>query len=318
LGISKFNVVQADNFMGSIYEASPFGKIWYVDVTNGSDGNLGDGPNAGEAFASIGAAITAAVATRGDTVVIAPGTYTITAVLAPKAFMTFRAAVVNPQAPSVSIRGDITNLMTVDVNGCRFVGIEFRATGASTGAATNRDLISLGATTAITGGVTFEDCVFNGNDATGPVQNGVAGVRVGKTNATTGLVIRRCTFRDLGRTPLEIGASGVPYAKIEDNAFIIDTPLGWGIRLEDTTAFGTGKGFTIRNNEFLGQAATSPDFVGISIVGTVDATAAGIIRTNYFAYCAAAAITVDKLTEGIIQNYVGDQGGKLVDSEAGV
>src|SRR3989338_98064 len=125
MGISKFNQVQADNFMGSIYEASPFGKIWYVDVTNGSDGNLGDGPNAGEAFASIGAAITAAVATRGDTVVIAPGTYTITSALVPKAFMTFRAAVVNPFTPSVSIRGNLATLMNVDVDGCRFVGLEF-------------------------------------------------------------------------------------------------------------------------------------------------------------------------------------------------
>ena len=310
MGISKFNQVQADNFMGSIYEASPFGKIWYVDVTNGSDGNLGDGPNAGEAFASIGAAITAAVATRGDTVVIAPGTYTITSVLAPKAFMTFRAAIVNPQAPSVSVRGNIANLLTVDVNGCRFVGLEFRPTGT-----TARDLVSLAATTAITGGVTLEDCVFNGNDQNTAV-NGVCGLRLGKTNATTGLVVRRCTFRDLGKTPFEVGASGMPYAKIEDNAFLIDTPAGFGIRLEDTAAFATGKGYTIRNNEFLGQASTSADFVGISIVGTESTTAAGIIRTNYFAYCAVAALTQDKLPDSIIENYVGNSdGGKLVDSE---
>ena len=295
--------------MGSIYEASPFGKIWYVDVTNGSDGNLGDGPNAGEAFASIGAAISAAVATRGDTVVIAPGTYTITAALAPKAFMTFRAAVVNPQAPSVSIRGNIANLLTVDVNGCRFVGLEFRPTGT-----TARDLVSLAATTAITGGVTFEDCVFNGNDQNTAV-NGVCGLRVGKGNATTGLVVRRCAFRDLGKTPFEVGASGMPYAKIEDNAFLIDTPSGFGIRLENTTAFGTGKGFTIRNNEFLGQSVSTPNFVGISIVGTENTTAAGIIRTNYFAYCAAAAITVDKISDSLINNYVGnDDGGVLLNS----
>ena len=110
----------------------------------------------------------------------------------------------------------------------------------------------------------------------------------------------------------------MPYAKIEDNAFLIDTPAGFGMRLEDTTAFATGKGFTIRNNEFLGQASTSPDFVGISIVGTENTTAAGIIRTNYFAYCAAASITADTLSEGLIENYVGNQGGKLVDSESGV
>lgn len=309
MGISRFNQVQADNFMGSIYEASPFGKIWYVDVTNGSDGNLGDGPNAGESFASIGAAITAAVATCGDTVVIAPGTYTITSALAPKAFMTFRAAVVNPQAPSVSIRGNIASLVDVDVNGARFVGIEFRGTGT-----TVRRLVKLADTTAITGGVAFEDCVFHGGDA-GSV-NGASGLSVmDGTNAVTGLVVRRCMFRDLGKTPFEVGVLGMPYAKIEDNAFLIDTPSGFGIRLEDTAAFATGKGFTIRNNEFLGQASTSPDFVGISIVGTENTTAAGIIRTNYFAYCAAAAITIDKISDSTIENYVGnDAGGLLVDS----
>ena len=59
----------------------------------------------------------------GNTVVIAPGTYTITSALAPKAYMTFKAAIVNPQAPSVSIRGNITNLATVDVNGVSFVAV---------------------------------------------------------------------------------------------------------------------------------------------------------------------------------------------------
>src|SRR3990167_8102686 len=277
MGVTKFNQVQADQFLGSQADASPFGKIWYVDVTNGSDGNLGDGPNAGESFASIGAAITAAVATRGDTVVIAPGTYTITSALAPKAFMTFRAAVVNPQAPSVSIRGNLATLMNVDVNGCRFIGLEFRPTGT-----TNADLVRLADTTAITGGVTFEDCVFNGNDQANATLNGVA---------------------------------GLPYAKIEDNVFAIDTNLGWGISLEDTAAFGTGKGFIIRNNEFIGPDSTTTSQVGIRIVGTEDATAAGMIRTNYFAYCTAAAITADKISDSMIENYVGnDAGGVLVDS----
>src|SRR3990167_456015 len=313
MGISKFSQVQADNFMGSIYEASPFGKIWYVDVNNGSVGNLGDGPNAGEAFASIGAAIDAAVATRGDTVVIAPGTYTITSALSPKAFMTFRAAVVNPQAPSVSIRGNISNLATVDVNGVRFVGLEFRATGASV-----TDMISLAATTAITGGVTFEDCVFNGADQTGANSlNGVAGIRSGPTNAVTGLVVRRCVFRDLGKTQLEIGVAGAPYAKIEDNLFAIDTNLGWGISIADTAAFGTGKGYVIRNNEFIGPDAATTSLFGVRLFGTVNATAGGLIRSNYFAYTLDAAITQDIMPSSIIENYVaGNDGSDVVDGSS--
>ena len=312
---SRFNQIQADAFLGATTDNSPFGKVWYVDGTNGSDGNPGDAPD--EAYATIGAAISAAVATRGDTVIIYPGTYTITSALAPKAFMTFRAAVVNPQAPSVSIRGDIANLMTVDVNGCRFIGLEFRATGASTGAASNRDLIALATTTAITGGVTFEDCVFNGNDATGPVQNGVAGIRSGATNAVTGLVVRRCLFRDLGKTQLEIGVAGAPYAKIEDNTFAIDTNLGWGISIGDTTAFGTGKGWTIRNNEFIGPDATTTSQVGIRLVGTENTTGAGIIRNNFFAFCAVVAITQDILPSSVMENWVGSgEGGIKIDPAA--
>lgn len=310
MGISKFNIVQADNFLGSIYEASPFGKIWYVDVTNGADGNLGDKPE--EAFASIGAAITASVATRGDTIVIAPGTYTITSALSPKAFTTFRAAILNPQAPSVSVRGNLATLMNVDVNGCRFVGLEFRATGT-----TARDLVRLADTTAITGGVAFEDCVFHGADQTGPTENGVAGLWTDNVNAVTGLVVRRCTFRDLGKTQLEIGVGGAPYAKIEDNVFAIDTNLGWGISLADTAAFATGKGYIIRNNEFIGPDATTTTQVGIRIDGTYNTTAGGMIRNNYFSFCADVAITQDIVPSAVIENYVaGNDGSDVVDGSS--
>src|SRR3990167_4300406 len=202
--------LQADSFTGAMYEHSPFGKVWYVDVTNGSDGNSGESPD--QAYASVGAAIDAAVATRGDTVIIAPGTYTITAALAPKAMMTFRAAVVNPQFPTVSVRGNIANLVTVDVSGTRWIGLEFRATGT-----TNRNLVHV-ADTAAVNGLTFEDCVFHGadqnNNANYPSLAGVCGINVKDgTNATTGLVVRRCLFRDLGKTQLNVGVLGIPYAK---------------------------------------------------------------------------------------------------------
>ena len=313
MSVSRFGEIQADAFLGSAHDNSPFGKIWYVDVTNGSDGNAGDSPD--QAYASIGAAISAAFATRGDSVHIAPGTYTITSALVPKAFMTFRAAVINPQAPSVSIRGDLTRLATVDVNGVRFIGIEFRATGSSAGSAANRDLVALADTTAITGGVTFEDCVFHGADATGGVHNGVTGVwAADPTNAVTGLVIRRCAFRDLGKTLLEFGVGGAPYAMVEDNSFVIDTNLGWGISIADTAAFGTGKGYVIRNNEFIGPDATTTSQVGIRLVGTLNTTAVGIMRNNYFSYCGSTPITQDIMPDAIVENYhSGNDGSDVVD-----
>lgn len=310
--------LQADTFLGAMYEHSPFGKLWFVDGTNGSDGNSGEAFD--EALASIGQAITNAVASRGDTVVIRPGTYTITAVLAPKAMMTFRAAVVNPQFPTVSVRGNLANLMTVDVDGVRVIGLEFRATGG-----VNRNLVHVSDTTAVNG-LTFEDCVFHGADQGGGAvrgMNGVCGLNVKDgTNATTGLVVRRCVFRDLGKTQINIGVLGAPYAKIENNLFAIDTDTGIGIHLADTTAFGTGKGFVIRENDFTGFDSSATE-TGINIgAATEDATAGGMIRTNYFAYLgvsggATTPISPNRIPRALVNNYFGDTGTGGTLSDAG-
>lgn len=305
--------LQADTFLGAMYEHSPFGKVWYVDGTNGSDGNSGESFD--EAYASIGAAIDAAVASRGDTVIIRPGTYTITSALAPKATMTFRAAVVDPKFPSVSIRGNIANLVTVDVDNVRFIGVEFRATGS-----TVRRLVHVADTTAVNG-LTFEYCVFNGNDQGGgaPNANGVCGLNiVDGTNATTGLTVRKCLFRDLGKTLINIGALGIPYAIIEDNVFTIDTNGGIGINLTNTAANATGKGFIIRNNDFTGFDSNASE-TGINIGGTEDSSAIGMIRNNYFAYVGSGQtmpITQDRMVKSLVNNYVGDTGtgGTLVDA----
>ena len=305
---TRFNQVQADAFLGASTDNSPFGKVWYVDGTNGSDGNAGDAPD--EAYATIGAAITAAVATRGDSVIIYPGTYTITSALSPKAQMTFRAAVINSQFPSVSIRGNIATLLNVDVDGTRWIGIEFRASGT-----TARRLVDISNTTAVNG-VTFEDCVFHGADTeTGSNLDGVDGMRV-TGSAVVGLLVRRCVFRDLGGTQLGVGVNGIAYAKIEHNLFAIDTPSGVGIRMSNTAAYATGKGYIIRNNEFLGGSITSTQFVGIVLAGTEGVTGAGVIRTNFFGFCAAAAITQNVVSDGVIENYRGaDGGGAIIDSE---
>lgn len=307
---SRFGQIQADAFLGSAHDNSPFGKIWYVDGTNGSDGNAGDAPD--QAYATVAAAIASAVGTRGDSVVIYPGTYTITSALVPKAGMTFRAAIVNPHYPSVSIRGNIANLVTVDVDYTRWIGFEFRATGS-----TARDLIALAGTTAVNG-VTFEDCVFNGDDKTGDTSNGVCGIQAtDATTAPTGLVVRRCLFRDLGKTAIDVGVLGIPYAKIEDNTFALDTTAGIGISLRDTGAVGTGKAFVIRNNEFIGPSATTSTTVGIVIGGTLNTTAIGIIRNNYFSYCATSPITQDKTPDAIVENYLAaNNGGTLADGSS--
>lgn len=284
----------------SSVNVSAFNKVYYVDGTNGSDQY--EGSTSARPFASIGTAISSAAA--GDTIIIAPGTYTITAALVPKARQTFQAAIICPRSPTVSITGSVADLVQVDVSGCSFIGIEFLA--AADAVANLMDV----ADGAAVNGLCVDRCVFNGAD-----KASVDGLNLTDASfATTGLVVTSCLFRDLTGTPIDVGALGMPYAYIGYNHFAIDVNSGTGIALADTSAFATGKGYIIEHNVFTGFDATA-DEVGITIAGTENTTGAGIIRNNYFAYMAAAAITIDKVSLSEVNNYVGDAGtgGTLVD-----
>lgn len=303
MGKTNFDVVQANSLLGSVItEVSPFATMFYVDGSNGSDGNSGTTPN--EAFATLGAAVAATTSNRGDTIVIAPGTYTLTTALVPKAGNIFKAAVINHRAPSVIIAGNIADVVQVDVSHVKFIGIEFRAFGAFAD-----NLVDV-ADAASVAGLEFYFCVFNGAD-----QTSVVGIRaVDGTFVTTSLVVKWCLFRDLTGTCINIGALGMAYSEIQYNQFAIDVNSGTGIALADTTAFATGKGYVISDNLFTGFDATA-DEVGITIAGTENTTGAGIIARNMFAYMAAASVTIDKLSLSEVQNYYGDAatGGTLVD-----
>lgn len=287
-----------------VVPSSVFHKVWYVDGTNGLDTNAGNIPT--QAFLTIAQAITSSAA--GDTIIIAPGTYTVTSSISPKARQTFQAAIVCPRTPTVSITATSAltgDIVTIDVDNTVWIGIEFLA-----GHANQATLVDI-ADAAAVNGCTFENCVFNGADKTS-----VVGIQADDASfAVTGLVIRNCLFRDLTGTCLDIGVLGMPYAYVGYNTFAIDVNSGTAIALADTTAFATGKGFVIEENNFIGLDVTA-DEVGITIAGTEDTTAAGMIRNNYFAYVVAAAITADKISQSVINNYVGDRGtgGTLVDS----
>lgn len=271
---------------------TPAARAWFVDGTNGADSNAGD-QNA--PFLTIGAAISAATSGRGDTVVIAPGTYTITAALVPKANMTFTAGrITGSRKPNVIITGDIADMIQIDVDDTAWYGIEFKAGGNTTD-----NLIDI-ADTAAVDGVIFDNCVFHGDDKTS-----VIGIRaVDATFALTRMTVRNCLFRDLTGTMISIGALGFAYSYIAYNQFAHDINSGIAIALADTTAFATGKGWIIEHNDFTAFDATG-DEVGISIAGTEDTTGAGMIRNNYFSYSAAAtAVTIDKLGKATINNYV--------------
>jgi len=279
---------------------SPFAQTFYVS-TAGNDTNVGTSPST--AFLTIAAAIAATTAGRGDTIFIAPGTYT-EAVLNPKSFTIFRGAIPTYRRPTVKITSNIANMVTVDVDGVQFHDIEFLAAGATTD-----NLINVG-TVAAVDGLVFTRCVFNGADQTSVV--GILATSASK--ALTRLTVTDCLFRDLTGTHISIGVLGFAYSYIAYNQFAIDIDSGTAINLADTSAFATGKGYVIEHNDFTGFDSTG-DEVGITIAGTENTTGAGIIRNNYFAFIAASAITIDKLSKSEVNNYVGDAatGGTLVD-----
>ncbi len=283
--------------------ANPFAtNTWFVDGTNGSDEHGGNAP--GNAFATIAEAISSGAA--GDTIIIAPGTYTITAALVPKANQTFLAGKVFPRKPSVIITGNIADLIQVDVAGVAFFGIEFKASGA-----TADNLVDV-ADAAAVDGLYFNSCVFNGAD-----QTSVVGIKAADaTFAVTNMVVENCLFRDLTGTMIQIGVLGMAYSLIRNNHFALDVNSGVCISLADTTTFAIGKAYAIVDNIVTGFDATA-DEVFISIAGTEDTTGAGIIAGNKLAFVAAVAITQDKLEKALVENYVGSaNGGALVDPSA--
>ena len=281
---------------------TPAARAWFVDGTNGANTNAGtkEAP-----LLSIGQAFTNAGATRGDVVIIAPGTYTITAALVPLKNMSFIAGLqTNPRKPSVIITGNIADLIQIDVDGVYFEGIEIKASGA-----TADNLVDI-ADTAATAGAGFFRCVFNGAD-----QTSVKAINLSDaTFAASEMFVKECLFRDLTGTCIDVGVLGMAYSYIGYNQFAIDVNTGVGIALADTSAFATGKAYVIEHNAVTGFDATA-DEVFITIAGTENTTGAGIIRRNDCAYMAAAAVTIDKLSLSQVQNYYGDAatGGTLVD-----
>ncbi len=274
--------------------SNPFGTTWFIDGTNGSNGN--DGKSAATAFAT--AAYALSVSAAGDTFVFAPGTYTISASFVPLANQTFLASVIQPRKPKVIfLSSAIADLIQVDVSGCTFIGIEFQA-----GDNTCDNLIDV-ADGAAVAGLNILNCAFNGADKTT-----VVGINcIDATFAGSFLNVQGCLFHDLTGTCIAVGVLGFGYSYIGFNQFAIDVNSGVGIALADTTTFAIGKGYVIERNLFTGFDATG-DEVGITIAGTENTTGAGIINDNRFAYIAVAAITIDKLGFSEVENYVGDSG----------
>jgi len=301
---------------------NPFGNNWFVATSGGSDGNKGTSTK--RPFATIQQALD--VAAAGDNVILSPGTHTIDTgtdgAMIPLADMNFIAAIPpmggKPSTIITADADDLAAMVTIDVDGVGFHGIEFLLVAGGTTAV---DLFDIAQTTAVNG-LVFKDCWFNLNS----VDHATAIMRAlaidDATNATTGLVVKNCRFIGGDATTTEaeyivVGVGGIPDALIEDNIFVLESADGdaVGISFGDPGTSGKSYAMTIRNNDFIGAKDGGGDSVGIKFASAMtDNEILGCIRTNYFPGCSDNAITTDESSESCVNNYIPDaSGGALID-----
>ena len=298
---------------------NPFGSVWFVAASGGSNGNSGTDPD--NAFATIVYAIATGVA--GDTIILGPGTHSIdtsASALVPKADMQFVAAIPpNGTKPSTIITGDADDLAcmcTIDVDGVGFHGIEFLLVA---GATTAFDLFDISQSTAVNG-LVFNDCWFNLNSVDNTAIRALC--LDDATNVTTGMVVRNCKFIGGDATTgvsyyIVLGVAGIEDCLFEGNTFLLEASGGDAeafVIADSGAAADINYATVIRNNDFIGAIDGAADTIPIAVGGLTEGECLLVLRSNYFAYCAAAAVTADKISEGVIRNYVGDNatGGTLV------
>ena len=284
-------------------------NVLYVDGTNGSDSLAGKGPGA-KAKATLEGALAASVAS--DVIIVAPGTYTLATAdlpftpLANQVWMAGRPALIPNVILTDDAGGSDTDLVDIEVANVTFIGFLFQAAHADVAR------IMKVADTASVASLNIIDCEFDANSLATIV--GLSAIDA--TYILTGLYCKNTRFRDCN-TGISIGAKGFADSLVEDCFFDMIDAAGTdvGIALADTTAAATGYAFRIKGCDFLGPPDAGADAVGITIAGTEDTTAMGMMTDNRFAYCGASAITIDKLSKSEILNYYGDAatGGTLVD-----
>lgn len=301
---------------------NPFGSVYYVAASGGSNSATGGGLDPNEPMATIAATITAGAA--GDTIVLGPGTHSVdvsAAALVPKADMRFVSAIApNGGKPSTIITADAddgADVILIDVDGVVFEGIEFLQ--VATGGTAVR-LIAVSQTSAI-GGLTIKDCWINLNNV--DASSLVAIAINDATNATTGVSITGCRFLGGLSTSqpnyIQIGVGGLLASVIEHNTFELKAAAGdcYGVHfLDNAAAANKSYGTVIRYNSAIGPLDAGDDGILVFINSSLTRDEIiALVHSNYCGRC-AAPITIDKINEGVINNYIGDTGtgGTLVDA----
>lgn len=293
----QFGVYGADS-VGGLRSAG--GEVYYVGGRtlwlNADDQNDGTDPN--NPKLTVQSALDRCVAGRRDTVVVLPGTYTISTQL------TMTVAEVRligwdfqkaRFANSVVFDGDGVDILAVDAANCEIAGIHFDQSDNAlyTG-------IDVSQTTAVAG-TYIHDCMF---------EMGLAGILLGTAAALTpsDVLIERCNFFQVQDTAAMAGidVDRLGDSIIRDNMFYSNGQnAAYGIALANQATTGV----LIRGNDFVFlQAGT-----GIFRAGT---NASASFHENSFS---GAGTSITVLIDGgdhAVENYqaAGGAGGTLVDA----
>jgi len=292
----QFGVYGADA-VGGLRSAG--GETYYVGGStlwlNASDQNDGTDPN--NPKLTVQSALNQCTAGQRDTVVVLPGTYTISTQL------TMTIAEVRligwdfqkaRYANSVVFDGDDADILAIDAANCEVAGIHFDQSDNAT--YTGIDLSQ----TAAVAGTYIHDCMF---------EMGNAGILIGTAAGLTPThaLIERCGFFQVHNTAAMAGINvdRLSYSIIRDNVFYSNIAnAAYGIDLADQATTGV----LIRGNQFMMMQAGT----GIFRAGT---NASASMHDNWFSG-AGTAITV--LIDGgdhAVNNYSAtNAGGALVDA----
>jgi hypothetical protein len=266
----------------------------YTTVANGvapSNSNSGETPM--DPLASIAQAHTNCVASRGDTICLMPGTFTLTGTLAlTKAAISLVA--LKPYASTIAGDGVITTGVSIDGNDMTLAGLRF------TGAVALVTLVDIANTTAVRN-THIHHCKFIGLETV----TGVTGILNGELvagNDAAHTTIEDCEFEGLSAACITTYGGG---CRIRNNTFNLDdTAAHTAIIIGDMgAAFATRKCLSIRNNAFIGQTDASA-LLAMTFAGIEAQTQMWEAWGNSFASCAAPTAAIHP--EGAAgPNYVG-------------
>lgn len=286
-----------------------FGNYYYVDATNGTDGE-NSGTTVDKPFKTIQAAITAQIADAsalGDVIYVLPGTYaeTLTGALT-------KVQLIGVGANQVIVAPTDSNAYTGAINDSTISGIQFRTPSTS-----NVTYAALAATDLI--GSRITDCIFSGTTDPTSVAVGTVGIRIGaETDGTWEMMLNSRIdnnrfIENAGRTTaLSIGICFGNVDDTDNNATrvfrhsIIDHNLiaaeFYGIKLN--TANANNNGAVIDSNWIHSQQGGAGG-VGVGIGQTVETDALTLVTNNRIS---AASDAIENFSTANVQGNIVSNG----------